>query len=474
MTRQRDSLDYHHGERPRDMTKTLFENGAILSMDPSVGDFRRGDVLVEDGVIVHVGSSVSAGDCDVVDASDAILMPGLIDAHRHLWYSGLRGSGMDEAAGDAIAVWSKLGPAFTPDVLYAFTRAGIANALESGVTTVFDWCHVVNTPELAEAAVQAHLDMPMRAVFAYGASMRQKLDEFAGEFASASWDHAATLRRQHFSSNNKRLTFALALQGLDFTTLEITRDDIAAARAMGVPMSFHAGVELGPPKESIKRLAEEGLLGADMSFVHCCNTTDEEFRLLAEHGGRVISCPAVDAALNFGASPSERMRKNGLAPCFGADAVATASGDLFEEARVGLFLERNDYGHAQHAHGGVVMTHGDRISAREALAAVTSVAAKNCWLEDHVGSLTPGKRADLILLRASDSNLWPLANLMGAVVSAANRGNVEAVMVEGKFVKRDGVLIDIDMAGIRADLVRARDTLYTAGGYDDVDPKLAG
>ncbi|MEZ0052415.1 5-methylthioadenosine/S-adenosylhomocysteine deaminase [Mycobacterium sp. MAA66] len=456
------------------MTKTLFKDGAILSMDPSVGDFRRGDVLVEDGVITHVGDSVGETGCDVVDASDAIIMPGLIDAHRHLWYSGVRGTGMDEAAGEALAAWSKLGPAFTPDVLYAFTRAGIANALESGVTTVFDWCHVINTPELAEAAVQAHLDMPMRAVFAYGASMRQKLDEFAGKFGSASWDHAAQLRRQYFSSDDKRLTFALALQGLDFTTLEITRDDIAAARAMGVPMSFHTGVALGPAKESIKRLAEEGLLGSDMSFVHCCTTTDEEFRLLAEHDGRAVSCPAVDAALNFGASPSERMRKNGLAPCFGADAIATASGDLFEEARVGLFLERNDYGHARHLNGDVVMTHGDRISAREALAAVTSVAARNCWLEDHVGSLTPGKRADLILLRASDSNLWPLGNLLSAVVSAANRGNVDAVMVDGKFVKRGGRLVDIDTASIRTDLVRARDSLYAASGYDDIEPKLAG
>ncbi len=456
------------------MTKTLFTNGAILSMDPTVGDFRRGDVLVEDGVITHVGGSVNAGDCDVVDASDAIVLPGLIDAHRHLWYSGVRGTGMDEAAGDAIDAWSKLGPAFTPDVLYAFTRAGIANALESGVTTVFDWCHVINSPELAEAAIQAHLDMPMRAVFAYGASMRQKLDEFAGEFGSASWDHAAQVQRRHFSSADRRLTFALALQGLDFTTLEITRADIAAARAMGVPMSFHNGVELGPPKESIKRLADEGLLGSDMSFVHCCNTTDEEFRLLADHGGRAISCPAVDAAVNLGASPSGRMRKNGLSPCFGADALATASGDLFEEARVGLFLERNDYGHVQHAGGGVVMTHGDRISAREALAAVTSVAAKNCWLEGDVGSLTPGKRADLILLRASDSNLWPLGNLLGTVVSAANRGNVDAVMVDGKFVKRDGRLVQIDTDGIRADLISARDSLYAASGYDDIEPKLVG
>ena len=282
------------------------------------------------------------------------------------------------------------------------------------------------------------------------------------------------MRRKHFSSDDGRLTFALALQGPEYTTLDITRDDIAAARTMGVPMSFHVGVPMGPPKESIKRLAETGLLGSDMSFVHCCGTIDEEFRLHADHGGRAISFPAVDAALNMGASPSARMRDNGLAACFGTDAIAAAAGDLFEEARIGLLVERNDYGLARLAQGEVVATHGDRMSARQALEAVTTVAARNCWLGDRVGSLTPGKRADLILLRASDSNLWPLGDPVSTVMCSANRGNVASAMIDGEFVKRDGALVDIEMASVRADLVRARDRLYSAAGFGGIEPTLAG
>ena len=164
------------------MARILFKDGAIVSMDPSVGDFRRGVVLVEDGVIAHVGSPVEVRGCDVVDASDAIVMPGLIDAHRYLWYTGVRGVSIDQGIAEAIGGWGALGPAITPDDLYAFTRAGIVDALDSGVTTIFDWCHVINTAEHAEAAVRAHRDMPMRAVFGYGASMTRKLNEFAGEF----------------------------------------------------------------------------------------------------------------------------------------------------------------------------------------------------------------------------------------------------------------------------------------------------
>jgi 5-methylthioadenosine/S-adenosylhomocysteine deaminase len=457
------------------MGSTLFKNGAILSMDAGVGDFRRGDLLVEDGAIAHVGASIDAGDCEVVDASDAILMPGLIDAHRHLWYAGLRGANQDAVLADMIAdAWGKLGPAFVPDDVYAFTRAGIANALDCGITTVFDWCHIINSPEHAEAGVQAHLDMGMRAVFGYGASMGQKLDEYAGEFSGTSWEHAAELNERQFGSKDDRVTLALALQGLDFTTLEITRDDIAAAREIGVPMSFHIGVPMGPPpKHSICRLGEEGLLGPDMSFSHCCDTSAEEFRLVAEHGGRAVSCPSIDAALNLGSSPSARMRANGVRPCFGTDAIVAASGDLFEEARVGLFIERSDYGHQQFADGEAVESHGDRISAREALEAVTVAGANTCWVGDRTGSLTPGKRADLIVLRASDTNLWPGSNLLNTVVSSASRGNVDAVMVDGEFVKRDGRLVGVDVAGIRADLIRARDRLYSAGGYDDIEPTIA-
>jgi len=457
------------------MSRTLFKDGTILSMDSSIGDFRRGDVLVEDGEIVHVGLSVDPGDCEIVDASDAIVMPGLVDAHRHLWYAGLRGANMDAVINDMIAdQWGKLGPAFVPDDVYAFTRAAIVNAIDSGITTAFDWCHVINSPEHAEAGVQAHRELGMRAVFGYGASMGQKLSELSGETSSSSWDHAADLCERYFASSDQRLTLALALQGLDFTTLEITRDDISAARAMGVPMSFHVGVPMGPtPKRSILRLGDAGLLGADMSFAHCCDASPEEFQLLAEHGSRATSCPGVDAGINLGASPSARMRANGMPPCFGADAVVATSGDLFEEARIGLFVERNDYGLSRFAEGEAVESHGDRISARQALEAVTTTAAEACWLGDRVGSLSPGKRADLILLRASDTNLWPASNLVGTVVSSANRGNVDTVMVDGQFVKRDGVLIGVDVAAVRADLATARDRLYRNGGYDDIQPKTA-
>lgn len=454
------------------MSKTVIKSGTILSLDPSVGDLRKGDVLIEDGRIIDVGASIDVDGCEVIEAAGTVVMPGLIDAHRHLWYAGLRGSNMDGTLNDMMATaWGKLGPAFTPADVYAFTRMGIAEALDNGITTVFDWCHVINTPEHAEAGLQAHQDMGMRAVFGYGASMTQKLDEFAGKFAGSSWEHAKHLRDRELPSSGGRLTMALALQGLDFTTLEITREDVRVARDIGVPMSFHVGVPMGPPpKESIKGLFDAGLLGPDMSFAHCCDATDEEFRLLADVGGRGMSCPVIDAGLGMGASPTRRMRANGIAPCFTADAVVATSGDMFEEARVGLLLARDEDARATFAEGRAVVEHGDRITAREGLESISLAAAKNCWLEESVGSLTPGKRADVILLRAGDLNLWPISNLVGTVMSCAHGGNVDTVLVDGAVVKRNGKLVGIDREAIRNGLIEARDRLYAAGGYDDIAP----
>jgi cytosine/adenosine deaminase-related metal-dependent hydrolase len=440
-------------------------------MDPAIGNL-RGDVLIDGSRIERVGPEIDVGDCEVIDATDMVVMPGLVDAHRHLWYAGIRGGNMDAVLADiAAAQWGKLGPAFTPPEVHAFTRAGIVDCLDNGITTVFDWCHVINSPEHAEAAVDAHKSLGMRAVFGYGGSMALKVQELEGDTDAGNWDHAAALRERELSGDAGRLTMALALPGLQYADLDVTRSDVAAAREMGVPMSFHVGIPQGPPpKEAIRHMAQDGLLGPDMSFVHCCDTSDNEFRLVADAGATAMSCPVVDAAVGFGVSPTPRMRAQGLKPCFAADAVSATSGDLFEEARFGLLLDRDATARAVFARGESVDTHEGRITARQALEAVTSAAARSCWLDAEIGSLTPGKQADVILLQTRDLNLWPVSNLESAVMAGAHGGNVDTVLVAGEVVKRDGRLVGVDLDAIRRDLVEARDRLYEAGDFNDIQP----
>jgi cytosine/adenosine deaminase-related metal-dependent hydrolase len=395
-------------------------------------------------------------------------MPGLVDSHRHFWQTGTRADSVDHVFWDLVAAqWPKIAAHYGADDVYACVLAGAADALDAGVTTVLDWCHVVNTPEHFEENLRALREIGIRSRLLYGASMSRKLNEYEGEVEHEdSWAHARQIREREFPSEDALVTYGFAVQGPDVTTMEITGDDVAAARELDLPMGFHVGAPQGPPpKASIKRLHEAGLLGSDMNFSHCCDNTEEEFRLLAEAGGTATACPTLDMAFGMGDPATGRMRDAGLRAAIGVDSVIAASGDLFEEARIGMLYERIRRSDTIFATG-VDVKSVDQLgfSTREALEAVTINGAHAMWLGDKVGSLTPGKKADVILLRGNDLNLLGLSDLVGTVIGCASRGNVDTVLVGGKIVKRGGKLVGIDVASIERVFVEARDRLF---GYDD-------
>lgn len=454
--------------------RTLIAGGTVITMDAEIGDFREADVLVEDGLIAAVAPGVQAGECEVIDASGMIVMPGLIDPHRHLWYSAIRGLAMDATLNEMVStLWPALAAQYTPADLYAATRAGVVDALEQGITTVLDWCHVINSPEHGPEAVRALLELPMRVIYAYGASMDRKLDEYAGQTEHEdSWEPARRLRAGALGGEGGRVRMALALQGPEFTTLEISAQDIAVARELGLPMSMHCGIPQGaPPRNAITALAGAGLLAADMQFVHCCASTDEEFSMLADAGAGAVACPMAELGMGIGLPPLGRMRAAGLSPSVGADAVCTASGDQFDEARTALFSERGAHGRLRYAAGQAVETPQQLgMSAREALEAITINAAKACWLEDRIGSLTPGKEADVILLGAGRLSLSPPSDVIGMIVCSAHGRDVDTVLVGGEVVKRGGQMVGVDVRSVHAGLIACRDRLFAAKGFDGMAP----
>jgi cytosine/adenosine deaminase-related metal-dependent hydrolase len=310
----------------------------------------------------------------------------------------------------------------------------------------------------------------MRAVFAYGASMSRKLDELAGHTEHGdSWIPAREIRESVLSSDSARVTMALALQGPEFTSMDVAAADIAIGRELDLPMTMHCGIPAGAtPREAIGALATAGLLASDMQFVHCCTTTDREFSLLADAGATAVACPLAELWMGMGEPPLGRMRDAGLPLAVGADAVSAASGDLFDEARAALLAER-----ARHArrftahHGPIERAEQLGLTAYEALEAVTIGAARACHLGDRIGSLTPGKRADVIALRATDLNLSPLSDVVGMLASSAHGANVDMVIVDGRVVRRAGRFVDpaIDVRRIQGELVACRDRLHAAGGF---------
>ena len=454
--------------------RLLIGGGAILSMDSSIGDHARGDVLIEDGRIAAVAPHIEMEDCDRIDATDMVVMPGLVDAHRHLWYSAIRGVGMDATIQDMVVTyWPQLAAHYSADDLYIATRAGAVDALAHGVTTVLDWCHVINSPDHGPAAVSALRELPFRAVYAYGPSMSRKLGEYEGHVEHGdSWSPARRLRSGTLSSDDARVTMAMALQGPEFTTLDVTRSDIAVARELEVPMTMHCGIPAGtPPRRAIAALSDAHLLDADMQFVHCCTTGDDEFRRLADVGGRAVACPMAELGMGMGEPPIGRMRSAGLRVAVGCDAVCTASGDLFDEARTALFSERGRHTRERVAAGHETTEAAQLgMTSREALEAITIGGAHACWLGERVGSLTAGKEADVILVRTSDLNLSPIADLVGMIVSSAHASNIDTVIVGGEVVRRGGAFVNVDVRRVQAELLSCRDRLHAAGGFRAPEP----
>lgn len=453
--------------------RTLVNNGTVVSMDPAVGTLRTGAVLIEDDHIVEVAAEIDASDCNVIDATGQIVLPGLIDAHRHLWYAPVRGDAMDGVFKDLVTgLYPMVAAEFTAEDLYNANRAGIAVALSAGITTVFDWCHVLNSGEHAIAAVQAHRDMPARAIFGYGASMSRKLSELGdGPDHDDSWAPARALRQTTLSDDRGRITMALAIQSPDVSPLDVVAADVGVARELGVPVSMHVGTG-GVAKLGIRALADAGLLGADMQFVHCCNITDEELRLAADAGARIVVCSSCELFMGTGLPPTARVRAAGIRPAFGTDAVIAGSSDLFEEARMGLASTRlRGLEHVLGSDSPLTSSSQLGMTSMDALRAITIDAAAACGLDREIGSLTPGKKADLITLRATDPNLWPANRVVQTLIGSANGGNVETVIVDGRVIRDSTGFTGFSLPEIRRALEQTRDRLFSVHKYAGYDPE---
>ena len=437
--------------------KILLRGGFVLSMSGIGSNDGRLDVLIEGGRIVAIGSSIPPGDAGVIDAEGCIVMPGLIDSHRHFWYTPLRAEAMDHSLGDlAKGLWPKVGGNITPDDIYAATRAGIIEALSMGITTVLDYCHAINTSVHADRAIDAHLELPGRALFAYGPSIAQKMKELTGGTPSTDWSHARDIQERLRSS--PRISLALALQGPVASGRNGFEHDLSTARDMGVPITAHiASAAGGPPNEEINCLDEWRLLGPDMNLVHCIGSSDSDFAKLHESGVQVSVTPMAEWFMGMGMPPLTRMHRAGLRPAVGADAACATTGDLFEEARVGLMAARY-VAASEVIAGGAAVSSGEQLemTTMDALASITSRASAAVFMSDKIGSLAVGKMADVIVVSTRGFDPGSTEEAASLMVGSAAASDVRAVLVGGIVVKDRGQIVGIDTQSILQELTETR------------------
>lgn len=438
--------------------RTLIRGGYVLTLDPELGDVPRGDLLIEDGRIAAIGPSLEASDAQVVDASAMIVLPGFVDTHRHTWQTPVRGvlpsCTLDGYFADMLG---NIGVHYRAEDVYAGNLAGSLEALNAGITTLLDWSHVNNTPEHSDAAIRGLQEAGIRAVYAHGVPVGSEW------WVGSSLEHPEDIRRlreQYFSSEDQLLTLALAARASVHTSPEVARHDWELAREIGARISVHVGMRLtGFHAAYVKDLHQLGLMGPDTTYIHCTDCADEELDLIAQTGGTTSVAPYVELLMGHGPPPTGKLLARGVRPTLSVDVVSSVPGDMFTQMRTALVYERiQAFTDTPDEPFAPTLTH------RDVLEFATLDGARACGLDHKVGTLTPGKEADIVLIRTDQVNVAPLIDPVATVVVCADTSNVDSVFVAGKAVKRDGRLVGVDLARTRRLLEESRDYLLGKAG----------
>lgn len=418
--------------------RILVANATVVTVDPGLGDLDGADILITDGTVTAVGHDLQVGDAHRIDASRLIVLPGFVDTHRHTWQTAIRHSYGDADPLTYFAdVLGTVGPTYTPDDVRVGTELGAVAALSAGTTTLMDWAHIQNTPEHTEAGIEALASAGGRAVFGYGWPLTSD-----GRWTDASvLGHPAEIRRLRegrFSSDDQLLTLAMAARGPEMAAPEVWRDDLLLARELGIRTSVHVGAYAHNARHrAVMQYAAAGLLGEDLTFVHCGHSSDDELAAIAGAGATVSL--GVQCELNstgIGDIPLDRLLHHGIRPSLSGDTETKCAGDMFTQMRMlfGYYRSWVGGGHSR-------LEQPPAVTLRDVLEFATIEGARALGLDHRIGSITPGKQADLVFVRATDLNLVPVSDPVAAVVLAAHEGNVDAVMVGGRFLKRDGRMV---------------------------------
>lgn len=435
--------------------KILIRGGNIITMSEKSGDYSPGDILIDGDRIVAIDHKIDALDAYVIDAKGMIVMPGMIDTHRHTWQSSVHALGPDWLLSEYFQFMrGVIGRVYRPEDLYIATQLGALEAIDSGITTLVDWAHLMNGPEHADASVMALQDTGIRAQFAYGNSNAGF--EFPNDIRLNAKD-AQRVRDQYFSSTDGLVSMALALRGPEFSDRDVWMDDFRAARDLGLPITVHVGAS-GTYANPVGQLNSEKLLGSDITHVHCVSLRDDEYKMIADTGGKVSISVEAEMHLGCGATPVSKMLANGIRPSISTDTPSVNSCDMFGALRTTLGTHRGSISQQ-------MLDYPDektesRLTTGDMLEFATLRGAEATGLSGKVGQLVPGMQADIVLISYGRVGLFPLHSPTALVVMNATPSDVDTVLIAGKIMKRNGVL-DVDHSALVRGAEDSVDYLYS-------------
>jgi cytosine/adenosine deaminase-related metal-dependent hydrolase len=433
--------------------RILLKGGLVLSLDRQVGDFAAADVLIEDGKIREIRPNVAAADAAAVDAENHIIIPGFIDTHSHSYQGLLRGILSNGLLNPDYNrdVQMVLTPAYQPADAYAGILLTALGMIHAGTTGIVDISQASHTPEHSDAMVRALQESGIRAVYAYhrGAGPQSQYPQ-----------DIKRLQRTYFNSRDQLLTLAL--------TANLNADVYKVGREVGVPIAQHiVGTAPTPSFRSnmtaaLQALAGDGLMRPGDEYIHCLGLDDAGWRLLKDTGAHVSVCPAIDMTMGHGTPTIQEALDHGFRPSLSTDHPVNITQDAFSVMRQTFSFQRWQ-----------VLERGRKgeqklpplLTSRDLLEFATIEGARCANIDDKVGTLSPGKEADIVMLRADQFGLWPLSNAAGAVVNQANPVHVENVFIAGKIRKWRGSLVGVDMKRVLRLTQEARDAVLRRANY---------
>jgi len=460
----------------------IIRGGAVMSMDPQVGDFPKADVLIEGKKILAVGPHLSAGGAEVIDARDRIVMPGFIDTHHHQFETALRGfladgilinDGSNTPSGNTTYyeyILLKFAPVYRPQDVYINELFGGLSQLDDGVTTVLDVSQIHHSPQHSDAAIKALFDTGRRAAFGY-------FESASGVAGNQYPSDAYRIKRRWFSSNDQLVHMIMG--GEVYLGDATTEQSWKIGRQLGLQIAAHILSPFGitPIMDALAK-GQGGSnhdigIGPDNLFIHMTGQSNMAWQKVHDVGAQVSIAFPIEMNMRHGMPPILKMQSLGMEPSLSVDVECTMTADFFSQMRGAMTLQRALVNQ-------MILKQGDfyppnqwptpspdkppLLTTRDVLRYATMNGAKALRLENKVGSLTPGKEADIIILDATKINVAPLNHVPGAVVSLMDRTNVETVIVAGKIRKWQGRLLGVDLQHLRNQLEHSRDYIFNAAG----------
>jgi 5-methylthioadenosine/S-adenosylhomocysteine deaminase len=455
--------------------RTLIRGGVVLTQDDQLGELPNADVLIEGDRILEVGPDLNADGAEVLDAAGDIVMPGMIDTHRHTWETSIRTSAPDYTLGAYFgAILDKFAPKYRPDDVYAANLWGALECVNAGITTLVDWSHIMNTPEHADAALKGLRESGLRSVFAFGFPNTSIQDwwfgpDYAGSVERINADEARRIRKEQLSDDQGLITMALATRGTNFCKPEVVRYEWELAKELGINITVHVAMDrFGYTKMQLRGLKDLGLLYPNTTYIHASHLLDDEWDMVRDSGGNVSLSPQIELQMGHGWAPGQTASKNGIPVGLSTDVATTASSDIFTQMHAIFASERarrHQIAWDEDLDGNLPTP--DLVDVRQVLRWATIEGAMVAGVADRTGSITPGKKADIVIIDTKAVNVAPVIDPVGAVVCAADISNVKTVLVDGKVMKRDWKLL-ADLDRPRELVMASRD--YLVGAFGEPEP----